>query len=328
MPARPLHLPLLLAVTLALSLTGWGARAANTTAPACPAATVTPFPPGTVLNSQYKVDSPGSSTYVLTGVTDTAYPATASPFAFGTGAAPADFCMQGGTVAGTTDDAKGWTYYHDTWNASCERIIATHMAQVNGLRCHDIEDGLKFLETDVNLNTTTFYSTGTYLSRVRDDCIENDYTLGGVLSDSLWDGCNSGISERPADVNGTWTSPPGETLTLDHMLIGLWKTWHEADGRSGENALFKWSTSANHVVIKCSIFKVDAVSLNGTGAMAIPAGTRVDDSACPNSPTTIVWLGGGAYPGNLRGLPIRVTHDVTVWNNAKAAWLAAHGSMR
>jgi hypothetical protein len=90
----------------------------------------------------------------------------------------------------------------------------------------------------------------------------------------------------------------------------------------GENALFKWSSSGNRVVIKCSIFKVDAVSLNGTDAMALPPGTTVDDSGCPDRPSTIVWLGPGDYPAPHAGL--RVVSDVQVWNDAVQAWKSAH----
>ena len=93
----------------------------------------------------------------------------------------------------------------------------------------------------------------------------------------------------------------------------------------GEAELFKWSTSGNHVVIKCSTFKVDSVSLNGAKSMELPPRTVLDDSGCPSSPTTIVWLGGGAYPGNLQGLHIRVTSSISVWKNKVANWKAAHG---
>ena len=53
------------------------------------------------------------------------------------------------------------------------------------------------------------------------------------------------------------------------------------------------------------------------------AGTVVDDSACPNNPSTIVWLGGGNYPAPTAG--IRVTSDRGVWDRAVANWKAAHG---
>jgi hypothetical protein len=109
------------------------------------------------------------------------------------------------------------------------------------------------------------------------------------------------------------------------MLIGLYRTPHDEGGRTvlGENALFKWSSSANHLVIRCSTFLVDAVSLNGPKAMAVPAGTVVDDSGCPGHPSTIVWLGGGAYPAATAGL--RVVSDPAVWTRAVTAWKTAHG---
>ena len=76
------------------------------------------------------------------------------------------------------------------------------------------------------------------------------------------------------------------------------------------------------MVIKCSIFKVDAVSLNGAGAMGLPPGTVVDDSACPGNPSTIVWLGGGRYPAPTPG--VRVVSDPGVWTAAVTAWKATH----
>ena len=204
------------------------------------------------------------------------------------------------------------------------KVLAREWLQVRGLRCDDVEDGVKPEESAVNANNVDFYVTGTYLTRIRDDCMENDYTVGGVLYDNLWEQCNTGLSERPSG-GRSWPTPATETVTLDHMLIGLYKTPHIENGVTvmGENALFKWSTSANHLVIKCSTFMVDAVSLNGRKSMDVPAGTLVDDSACPGNPSTIVWLGGGAYPGATGGL--RVVADRTVWSNAVSAWKSAHG---
>ena len=148
--------------------------------------------------------------------------------------------------------------------------------------------------------------------------------VGGAFVENLWEQCNTGISERPSS-NRQWRTPSTETLVLDRMLIGLYETPHVEDGETvmGENALFKWSPSGNRVVIKCSVFKVDSVSLNGEDAMAMPPGTVVDDSACPDDPSTIVWLGGGKYPAWTAGL--RVVDDLEVWTDAVSAWKAAHG---
>jgi hypothetical protein len=50
----------------------------------------------------------------------------------------------------------------------------------------------------------------------------------------------------------------------------------------------------------------------------------IDDRACPDRPTTLVWLGGGSYPGRLPS-GIEVTADAGVWNSAVADWKCRHG---
>ncbi len=282
----------------------------------------------TRLRVQWVEDSPpDDATFDLTGVTSTAYPATESVFAVGTDRPAARTCVIGGVVHGQADDDKTWDHYHDKYNAACLKIIARGWIQVHGFRCDNVEDGIKPQESSVNANDTQFFISGTHLTRIRDDCMENDYTVGGVLYDNLWEQCNTGISERPSR-DRSWQTPESETLVLDHMLIGLYQTPHREDGKvvMGANALFKWSESGNRVVIKCSTFMVDAVSLNGTDAMAFPPGTVVDDSGCPDTPSTLVWLGGGAeYPAWAAG--IRVVTDPGVWTAAVAAWKAAHGEV-
>jgi hypothetical protein len=287
-------------------------------------AVVRPLAQGFVTGKQWEEAAPpDNTTFDVTGVTSTAYPSTRSPFALGTGRPAVNACLLGGIVLGRAEDSQPWELYHSDYNAACVKIIARGWGQVRGLRCDNVEDGIRPEESTGNANDAAIYVSGTYLTRIRDDCLENDFTLGGLLQDSLWEECNTGISERPAG-GASWTSPPSETLTLDHMLIGLYQTPHEKNGpTTGENALFKWSSSANHLVIKCSLFKVDARSLNGTDSMAVPPGTVVDDSQCRDQPSTIVWLGGGRYPAPTAGM--RVVTDRSVWTDAVAAWKAAHG---
>ena len=40
---------------------------------------------------------------------------------------------------------------------------------------------------------------------------------------------------------------------------------------------------------------------------------------------TLVWLGGGRYPGAIPSSGVTVTDDIGVWNRARAAWLSRHG---
>jgi hypothetical protein len=300
----------------------------SSTAPACDGpdrTAVRQSRSDTVHTTQWEVPrAPDDVTYDLSRITSTAYPASRSVFAVGVEHAGLRTCIIGGTVLGQADDEKTWDFYHDEHNAACVKILAREWMQVRGTRCDNVEDGMKPQESSVNANNAQFYISGTYLTRIRDDCMENDYTVGGVLYDNLWEQCNTGISERPSR-DRSWSTPESETLVLDRMLIGLYETPHIEDGEvvMGENALFKWSDSGNRVVIKCSLFKVDSVSLNGESAMAMPAGTVVDDSECPDNPSTIVWLGGGEYPAWTAGM--RVVSDRSVWTDAVDAWKAAHG---
>jgi hypothetical protein len=232
----------------------------------------------------------------------------------------ARLCWLGGEVYGSIPDSMTWEDAHDL-NQPCIRVVATEWVVVDGLRCDNTDDGIRPRETETGGQDLTMTIRNTYLTRIRDDCLENDGIVGGLLRDNLWDGCNTGISLRPSEGQGTFEQPEDETLVLDRMLIGLRLSPHE-EGGVGENALFKWSDSANRLVIRCSIFKVDAVSLNGPEAMAIPA--TIDDRACPDRPTTLVWLGEGTYPGSLPG-GIVVTSDVGVWEEAVADWKCRHG---
>jgi hypothetical protein len=298
-------------------------------APACAGAgrtAVTPLPAAATATSVWRDDQPpADATFDLTGVTSTAYPSgKQSVFTLGTGSPATRACVVGGTVRGRADDSQTWNLYHDTYNGACVKIVGLDWVQVTGTRCDRVEDGMRPERPADLSNSTRFWISGTYLSHIRDDCIENDFIVPGVLYDNLWESCNTGISERPS--GRTISRPDTDTLILDHMLIGLWQTPHvEKDGKTvtGENALFKWSDAGHRVVIKCSTFMVDAESLNGTDSMQLPPGTVLDDSACPDQPSTIVWLGPGRYPVNAGD--IRVVTDRSVWDDAVAAWKARHG---
>jgi hypothetical protein len=263
--------------------------------------------------------------YSPTVVADTTYIATATtwrprlriyPIGIDSGAVPR-ICWLDGRVFGSIPMDMTWEDAHD-YNQPCARIVATGWIRVDGLRCDSTDDGFRPRETHADAQNVTMTVRNTYFTRIHDDCIENDGIIGGLLQDSLWQGCNTGVSERPS--GDSYSQPHGETLVLDHMLIGLWVTPHE--GGAGENSLFKWGVSANDLVIKCSVFKVDRVSLNGSESMSVPA--TIDDSACPAHPTTLVWLGRGRYPGWLpRG--VDVSRKIGVWKRAVTAWKCAHG---
>jgi len=307
--------------------------------------TVTPFPAGTVLTSRYRVTAPpDDTTYNLTGVQSTAQPSSSYPFSFGTGNDNADAadrtCLLGGELLDQFADPAtiDWRTWHDTWNASCVKMAAVDWMQVQGTRCKGIQDGFRMQENAVNANNTRFLIEDVWMRNIGDDCIENDYTTAGVILDSLFGdtglgaGCLNAFSERPSG-DRCWDTPVGEQLVIDHSLFALGARLNPGDEPgTGYGRLFKWPTQcgtqnvANQPVIKCSTFLVPDFRLNeGTDGMEFPANTIVDDTACPDTPTTIVWLGGGStYPGDLHGLPIRTRTDLAYWDTQVNAWKARH----
>ncbi|MDP9329886.1 MAG: hypothetical protein M3P11_04505 [Actinomycetota bacterium] len=231
-------------------------------------------------------------------------------------------CWFDGAVFGSITPDMTWEQAH-VFNQPCLRVVATVWMEVDRLRCDGTDDGFRPRESETAAQNTMMTVRDTYFTNIHDDCLENDGVIGGLLQDDLWDGCFTGISERPSTDQGAFAQPPGETLTLDHMIIGL-QRFPQDSGLLGENALFKWSASANDLVIECSVFKVDSLSVNGIDTMTIPG--TIDDSGCPRHPSTLIWLGGGRYPAPLPA-GLKVTSDISVWDSAVADWKQRHAGV-
>ena len=301
--------------------------------PDCPAAdrtVVRDHPPGTVLDERYRISAPSDdTTYDLRGVASTAFPSTSHPFSFGSGSDNLDAglrtCLVGGELLDQVGypPAETWDQYHDNANASCVKGAAYEWYQILDVRCAGIEDGFRPQEPGVNANNARFLIADTYLANVRDDCMENDYTTGGVVLDSLWEECYTGISERPSS-DRCWDTPgraarprpPADGPTAHGATRGLRLR------PAVQVVEMRGSQRPRHQVLH---LLCPELSLGDADWMAMPEGTVVDDSDCPDDPTTIVWPGDGDYPGDLRGLPIRVTDDRGVWDAAVADWKARHG---
>ena len=272
------------------------------------------FPPKGTITHKYSPDPPSNTTF---DATRSIWRPDLTTYPIGVDTTSARICWFGGAVYGSIPTAMTWERSH-SYNQPCIRMVATDWMVVDGIRCDNTSDGFRPRETFTGAQNVRLTIRNTYFTRIRDDCLENDDVIGGLLQNNLWNGCNTGISEQPTD--GSFSQPAGERLVLDHMLMGLWINPH-LEG-PGHNSLFKWSTSANDLVIRCSIFKVEALSLNNAKSMGVPA--TINDAACPDKPTTIVWLGGGPYPGELPS-GIRVTANIGVWTRAVSAWKCAHG---
>jgi hypothetical protein len=277
--------------------------------------------------SAYKVGALRSGvTYDLRQVVSTAYPFdTLYPLEFGkvrhgkgVNAPAANLCIVGGTVLGQQPRGLTWQEVKRSHDGDALRAQGQAWYVIDGLRADNVEDGVAPFGDG-------FVGRNLYFTYIRDDCIENDAISSGYVSDSLFDGCFMGLSERPSKGFSPAPPPPGEAFTLDGVLLRLEPMPYEkaADGR-GHGQLFKWSRWANRLMLRNSVFLVEQVSVNCAKvsvncakAMGFPKGTVAEN-------VTLVWTGPGEYPAPLPD-GVKVTKDRAVWEAARAAWLRRHG---
>jgi hypothetical protein len=261
-------------------------------------------------------------TYDARAATSTAYPFNSRyPFSVGKPSAPPRVCWIGGKVVGQQSRGLTWGAMKQLYDGAGLRLASADWYLIDGLRVDNVEDGVdpRGKEGQYPAQADGMVIRNAYFKYVRDDCVENDDIAGGIVVDSLFDGCYTGISEQPDAEQSAYAAPPGETLTLDHVLLRL----EMMPGPYGTNdpsvrghgQLFKWYEQSNRLDIKDSIFLVQTRPQGGTANF--PPGTTASN-------VTVVWLGSGPFPGSVpRG--VTITTDRGVWDSARSRWLTRHG---
>jgi hypothetical protein len=253
-------------------------------------------------------------------------------------------CWAGGYVTtGKAWDAS-WDDHKDldgpTRNSAAISNRSTQMV-VTGLHYFNVHDGAR---TNDAVSWIVQHNWGEY---VRDDCIENDHLHSGLVYDSLFDGCYTGISTRPSSSDNS-SNGAGERVELDRVLLRLQAMpypykWTEksgvigADGKPytgtgtpyGHGSLFKIESNDidrnPHFSITNSVFLAqhDVPS----SKLDFPPESLID--ACANN--TIIWLGPGSYPGRLPttkfpGCVVILTGQQgrDFWREKVADWHARH----
>jgi len=217
-------------------------------------------------------------------------------------------CVAGGAIRGDYDRSLDWQTMHDMNNAG---VSFANPATVDGVRIDNVTDGIR------PRGTGPFTIREVHLSYLRDDCVENDHLEGGLIEDSLFDGCYVAISERPSpseNVNGSH-----DVLTIRGSLIRLQPMPGPRDGTPselGNGEFFKWSDQATKLALVDNIFMAEKTSQGGPDTMGVP---NLGDCAH----NVMVWLGRGNYPTKLPAC-FTVTSDRSVWDNAVADWVRRH----
>lgn len=232
--------------------------------------------------------------------------------AVGGSSAQTGMCWAGGYVYSDKPWDASWDDHKDldgpTRNSAAISNSAYEMT-VTGLHFFNVHDGARSNDAYTWL---VQHSWGEY---VRDDCIENDHLHSGRVFDVLFDGCYTGISTRPSS-DDTESNGAGQLVELDRVLLRMQPMpypykWQDksgvigADGQPysgsgvpyGHGNIFKLdndNVARNpHFSIRNSVFLVTHYTTESK--LDFPPPSLID--ACQNN--TIIWLGGGSYPGEL-----------------------------
>jgi hypothetical protein len=224
----------------------------------------------------------------------------------------------GGAVVGQLPRTATWQDIKTCCDVDALRLEGRGWFASYGLYASNIEDGFAPRVPETG-GDDRFLLQGCYMSYIRDDAVENDDVMSGTIRDCLFDGVSRFLSERPSE--GTSTSNTGSVVTIDHVLVHMQPMPNDrsADG-AGDGSIFKWSSAAGRVVMTNSIIYVEEPSQSELGADAFPAGEY----------RNVTLVLGAGYPGPYRApLPpgVTVTHDVSVWTQARTRWLRDHASL-
>jgi hypothetical protein len=230
-------------------------------------------------------------------------------------------CFAGGSVSTPYPDSDSW----DLWHNRTGILSEEPSTQILGSSVSTEGDALDF-----ESQATNWTVRGVHLRDIHDDCVQDDEMNSGLIDDSFFDGCYSGISAM--GFAGNIFDGTGNTITISNSLIRLADMASVSSGTSpGHSGFFKFAghmSTEGHspaLVINNTVFEAD--SNTDIGDMGIPAWQDASGvwhtylTSCSNN--TMVWLGTGPYPKTLPSC-FKVTTDGSVWINAVATWQNYH----
>jgi hypothetical protein len=223
-------------------------------------------------------------------------------------------CFQGGVIQGQISKSQEWWQLKKCCNGA--GIMVDGASKLLGVRIDNLAvDAIRIR----NHAATTI--SDMYASYTRDDCISNITHADLVIDDSLFDGCHTGISWRSHNskiMNQPFKLQLTNTLFYIQPMAGnasggTCKDWVVNNQANGP--MWKMEGNAERVDLHNVIIRQDLA--NHECGEKWPAGTYDN--------VTFVWTSNKPYPGKLPA-GVKLTNDVSVWNNAKAQWLSQHNA--
>lgn len=248
-----------------------------------------------------------------------------------------DICFVGGSIASSLPhESTSWDRWHDT----AAMVVQQGDFEVIDTVFDNVGDGVRFSRTEAE----DWAVRGVHMTRVHDDCIENDWMQSGTIDDSFFDGCYVFYSARGAPQGGI--DGRGNTVVITDSLVrmeAMPELYDESPG-PGHGPVFKLSSDPDQgrsprLVVRDTVFRLDQAPSHGTAG--VPTLNHDGDPVTPGLPyldpadcsgNTVVWLGQGPFPAELPSC-FEISTDPAVWNLAVADWeatpaQAAEGSSR
>jgi len=237
-------------------------------------------------------------------------------------------CVVGGEWIGQAPRTLTWRQSKDEWDGSAIRVahLVTTFTWEN-VFIDNSHDGIMLPRTPDVPDTAEGIVRGSIVRYNRDDCIESDGGAAVTVDDSFFE-CNMFFSMRNSNTGGKDGSQ-SHVIVRNSLIHMMCMPDDRADGGHCPNVtptsavaqIWKLGKNSTALPIEMhdSIILVDAASKNGAGRMWLNQyGNNTYDNV------TIVWMGGGPWPGPDKPPGVAVTDDIRVWNKARDEWFVAH----
>lgn len=264
---------------------------------------------------RWRVCPSNETTYDIRGLSSVGSFGDISNLSVGNGCAAARVVTVGGSVLGTIDHSLTWGQVKAQYDAHGFRFEGKHWLASFGVSIENVGDGFgPRLADDQRGTDVAFLLSGAYMDWIRDDAIEDDDLMSGVIRNVLIDGTNRFLSADPGESSSL--TNPGMTVKIRDVLVHMKAMPNERDDEDGVGfgGIFKWADGAGIVTMSNAIFLLDEPPISNE---PFPPGRY--------SHVKLVLDYRGGYPGNLPD-GVRTTHRLRVWTEARSAWLRGHAA--
>lgn len=237
-----------------------------------------------------------------------------------------DMTFEGGLIESNIHQESEWSPSY--CNSAALAVFQSSNATIDGIRIDGAWDGVRFAQ-----ETNEFALSNSWLSNVRDDCIENDHLKTGVISDSLFDGCFVGISVRPSAGSTKPDQAPFHTVTLDGVLLKMkqypYRKSRTDSLRNTHGHVLKMHKSSPAFVIRNSVFAYEA-GRPFAGDENLDKGFAKTTS-CSNN--YALWLSNEPLPSYFNYFPescftiLAGQEALDYWELRRTNWIDCHPSI-